>query len=139
MKAKVENLGNCCFIKPKDIHKMHISITPIAKAFECLNTKFLEQGNSTVKLNTPLDQLPLIKTTATRTRKEQYSNPTRTTHPFLFKKGKICEITGSMLTNPGTLPDHKPTLKNNQELYEILGITDLHFLRKAEILRIENH
>ena len=24
-----------------------------------------------------------------------------------------------MLTNPGTLPDHKPTLKNNQELYEI--------------------
>ena len=40
-----------------------------------------------------------------------------------------------MLTNPGTLPDYKPTLKNNQELYEILGITELHFLRKAEILR----
>ena len=40
-----------------------------------------------------------------------------------------------MITNPGALPDHKPTLKTNQELYEILGITDLHFLRKAEILR----
>ena len=40
-----------------------------------------------------------------------------------------------MLTNPGTTPDYKPTLKGNQELYEILGITELHFLRKAEILR----
>ena len=88
LKAKVENLENCYFVKTKDIHKMHISITPIVKAFECLQAKFLEQGNSTVKLNTPLDQLPLIKTPATRTRTERYSNPTRTTHPFLFKKGK---------------------------------------------------
>ena len=110
---------------------MHLSITPIVKAFECLRTKFLEQGNSTIKLNTPLDQLPLIKTPATRTRKERYSNPTRTTHPFLFKKGKICDIIGGMLTHPGTTPDYKPMLKGNQELYEVLGITDFHFLRKA--------
>ena len=40
-----------------------------------------------------------------------------------------------MLTNPGTFPNYKPKLKTNQELYEILGITNQHFLRKAEILR----
>ena len=128
-------MENVCFIKPKDIHKMHISITPIVKAFENLNSKFIEQGNSNVKLNTPMDQLPLIKTPATRTRKERYSNLTRTTHPFLYRKGRICELTGSMLTDPGTRPYYKPTLKTNQELYEILGITNQHFLRKAEILR----
>ena len=67
LRAKVEDMENCCFIRPKDIHNMHLSITPIVKAFECLQTKFLEQGNSTVKMNTPLDNLPLIKTPATRT------------------------------------------------------------------------
>ena len=118
---------------------MHISITPIIKAFEILQTKFLEQGSSSVKMNTPLDHLPLIKTPATRTRKEKWSNPTRTKHPFLFKKGKICEVTGRMLTNPGTNPNSKPTLKEDQELYEILGITELHFLRKADIIRNLNH
>ena len=68
LRAKVENLENACFIKPKDIHKMHISITPIVKAFENLNSKFIEHGNSNVKLTAPMDQLPLIKTPATRTR-----------------------------------------------------------------------
>ena len=40
-----------------------------------------------------------------------------------------------MLTNPGTTPNFKPTLKEDQELWEILEITDLHFLRKANIIR----
>ena len=47
----------------------------------------------------------------------------------------MCEVTGGMLTDPGTNPDCKPTLKGNQELYELLGITELHFLRKADIIR----
>ena len=114
---------------------MHISITPIVKAFESLNKKFLEQGNIQVRMNTPLDQLPLIKTKARKSGKLKYSNPTRTTHPFLYKKGKICELTGSLLTNPGTHPDFKPKLKSNQDLYEILGISQHHFLRMAEIIR----
>ena len=40
-----------------------------------------------------------------------------------------------MLTDPGTHPDFEPKLKVNQELYEILGIAQHHFLRKAEIVR----
>merc|ERR1712074_242060 len=135
LKAKVEKLENACFIRPKDIHKMHISITPIVKAFESLNKKFLEQGNIQVRMNTPLDQLPLIKTRARKSGKLKYSNPTRTTHPFLYKKGKICDLTGSLLTHPGTYPDYKPKLKSNEDLYGILGISQHHFLRRAEIIR----
>ena len=93
LKAKVENLENACFVRAKDIHKMHISIAPIVRAFESLNTNFLEHGNIQVRMNTPLDQLPLIKTKARKSGKVKYSNPTRTTHPFLYKKGKICELT----------------------------------------------
>ena len=77
----------------------------------------------------------LIKTQAKNSGKIKYSNPTRTTHPFLYQKGKICELTGNLLTDPGTHPDFKPKLKVNQELYEILGIAQHHFLRKAEIVR----
>ena len=59
--AKVEKKENCCFIRPKDIHQMHISILPIVKAFEALQAKFLEEGGTTARLNTPLDQLAPIK------------------------------------------------------------------------------
>jgi hypothetical protein len=69
-----------------------ICILPIVKAFEALQAKFLEEGGPTARINTPLDQLALIKRPATRTRKEEWSRPTRTTHPFqptptLSKKG----------------------------------------------------
>ncbi len=32
--AKVDDARNCCYIQTKDIHKMHIGILPIVKAFE---------------------------------------------------------------------------------------------------------
>ena len=131
--AKVDKKENCCFIRSKDINNMHISILPIVKAFETLQIKFLKEGGPTARINTPLDQLALIKRPATRTRKEEWSKHTRTTHPFLFKKGKICEVTGTILTTPDTINSNTPKLKSNQEIWEILGITNLHFLRKAEI------
>jgi hypothetical protein len=95
---------------------MHISILPIVKAFEALHAKFLEKGGATARLNTPLDQLALIKRPATRTRKDEWSKPTRTTNPFLFKKGKICEITGTMLTTPDSTYSNSPRLKSNPEI-----------------------
>jgi len=85
-------------------------------------------------MNTPLDQLKLIRRSATRTRKEEWSKPTKATHPFLYKKGKICEITGTMLTTAESTYTANPVLKTNPELWDILGINNLHFLRKAEIL-----
>ena len=85
---------------------------PIVKTFETLQAKFLEEGGATARLNTPLDKLALIKRPATRTKKEEWSKPTRTTHPFLFKKGKICEITGTMLTTPD------PTYSNSPKKFE---------------------
>ena len=75
-----------------------------------------------------------LRKPATRTRKEAWSKPTKATHPFLYKKGKICEITGSMITTSASTYTENPILKSSQELWEILEITDLHFLRKAEIL-----
>ena len=61
--AKVEDIKNCCYIQTKDIHKMHISIIPIVKAFEALQLNFIEVKGNSARMNTPLDQLALIKTT----------------------------------------------------------------------------
>ena len=124
--AKVDNKENCCFIRSKDINNMHRSILPIVKAFETLQIKFLKEGGPTARINTPLDQLALIKRPATRTRKEEWSKPTRTTHPFLFKKGKICEVTGTILTTPDTINSNTPKLKSNQDIWEVLGIMKAH-------------
>ena len=85
-------------------------------------------------MKTPLDQLALIHKPPTRIGKIDRSKPTKATHYFLFKKGKICEVTGSMLTTPESKYTQRPMLKSNQELWEILYITNLHFLRKAEII-----
>ena len=96
--SKVSNKENCCFIRRKDIHWMHISILPIVGAFEELQKKFLKDKGNTARLNTPLDQIELIEQRpATRTAKAKISTPTKTTQPFLFKHGNICEITGAML------------------------------------------
>ena len=67
------------------------------KAFEALVLKFNDEYEETARMNTPLDQL-------------------KATHPFLYKKGKICELTGSMLTTPGSTYTANPVLKSNQEL-----------------------
>ena len=79
---------------------MHISITPIVRQFEELANKFLDNGGSTAWMNTPMDQLPLLRKPPTRAGKIELSKPMKATHSFLFKKGKICEVTGSMLTTP---------------------------------------
>ena len=52
--AKVENPRNCCFIQTKDIHKMHISIIPIVKAFEALQSTFLDVKGNCARINTPV-------------------------------------------------------------------------------------
>ena len=110
--AKVMDKGNCCFIRRRDIHFMHISILPIVMAFEELQNKFLQDKGNTARMNTPLDQLEIIEQTpATRTAKAKMAKPTKTTHPFLFKKNKICEITGSMLTTSDSLYTNQPKLK----------------------------
>ena len=73
---------------------MHISILPIVDAFEELQKKFLKDIGNNARMNTPLDQLELIiQRPATRTAKVKMATPTKTTHPFLFSRGKICEIT----------------------------------------------
>ena len=84
--------------------------------------QFNETNGDTARMNTPLDQLKLR------------GKPTKATHPFLYKRSKICDITGSMITTSASTYTENPILKSSQELWEILEITDLHFLRKAEIL-----
>ena len=102
--SKVSNKENCCFIIRKDIHSMHISILPIADAFEALQKKFLKDKGNTARLNTPLDQIELIEQRpATRTAIAKMSKSTKTTHSFLSKKGNIFEITGAMLTTKESL------------------------------------
>jgi hypothetical protein len=49
------------------------------------------------------------------------------------QKGKICEITGAMLMTPDSTYSDSPRLKSNPEIWEVLGISNQHFLRKAEI------
>jgi hypothetical protein len=51
---------------------------------------------------------------------------------FLFKKGKICEITGTLLTTPDTTYSKSPKLKSNQKIWELLGISNQHFKALVE-------
>ena len=39
------------------------------------------------------------------------------------------------MTTPGSTYSNSPKLKSNPEIWEVLGISTLHFLRKAEITR----
>ena len=114
---------------------MHISIIPIVKAFEALQSTFLDVKGNCARINTPLDQLALIRTNTRRRRNQDDAKPTRTTHPNIFKAGNICEISGKDLSVHNTVYTDSPTLKPDEELWTILGIDQLHFLRKAEILR----
>ena len=88
---------------------MHISIIPIVKAFEALQSNFLEVKGNSARINTPLDQLALIKQNNARRRNPEGSKPTKTTHPIIFKNGNIREITGKDLTVPNTV--YSPRLK----------------------------
>ena len=133
--SKVDNQENCCFIRTKDIHKMHISILPIVKAFSKLQENFVDTQGAQAKMSTPLDQLDLVIDTKQRRQKQSRTKPTRKTHPILYKGTKICELTGKILSRVETLSDATPKIKTDQELWQILGIEDQHFLRKAEILR----
>ena len=63
-------------------------------------------------MNTPLDQLKLIEQRpATTTSKAKMAKTRKTTYPFLFKKDKICEITGYMITTSSSLYTDQPKLK----------------------------
>ena len=133
--SKVNKPENSCYIRRKDIHAMHISILPIVDAFEELQKKFLKDVGNNARMNTPLDQLELIiQRPATRTAKVKMAKPTKTTHPFLFSRGKICEITGAMLTTKDSLYTRNQTLRPGPEIWEILQVDHLLFLRKYEIL-----
>ena len=133
--SKVNKPENCCYIRRKDIHAMHISILPIVDAFEELQKKFLKDIGNNARMNTPLDQLELIiQRPATRTAKVKMAKPTKTTHPFLFSRGKICEVTGAMLTTSDSLYTNNQTLRPGPEIWVILQVDHLLFLRKCEIL-----
>ena len=98
LQGKVDDKKNVCFIKPSDINPKHLSILPIVRAFEELVKKAGKTGGSTVRMNTPLDKLAISKKPPTRTGKILLTKPLKETHSFLFKNGKISEITGSTLT-----------------------------------------
>jgi hypothetical protein len=83
--AKVEKKGERLFYKTQGHTPNAYKYSAYFKAFEALQAKFLEEEGTTARLNTPLDQLELIKGQAPRTRKEEWSKPSRTKHPFLFK------------------------------------------------------
>ena len=85
--SKETDKNNSCFIRRKDIHFMHIAIIPIVKAFEELQSKFLEDKGNTARMHTPVDQLDLIvQRPATRSRKAELAKPMRTTHPYSKKE-----------------------------------------------------
>ena len=132
--SKVQNPENCCFIQTKDIHKMHISILPIVKAFSTLQENYMKIGGASATMNTPLDQLELVREPTQRRQQIRWKKPTRTTHPALYRGSNICEITGKTLSEQNSLHT-SPKMKTDQELWNLLGIENMHFLRKAEILR----
>ena len=81
-------------------------------------------------MNTPVDHLPIFKKPPTRPGKILLTKTTKATHSFLFLNGKICELTGSMLTTRESEFTASPTMRSNEELEEILKITELNYLRE---------
>ena len=59
--AKVKDKENCCFIRRKYIHFMHISILPIVSVFEELQNNILKDKGNTARMHIPLEQLDLIE------------------------------------------------------------------------------
>ena len=134
--SKVESKENCCFIKRKDIHFMHISILQIVTAFEELQKKFLQDKGDTASMNTPLDLLEILEQRpATRTSKAKMARPTKTTHLFLFRKDRVFEITGAMVTTKDTLCTAQPKLKTGQEtlIGETLGLVSVSRLKAPKL------
>ena len=52
---KVNKKENVCFIKENNIHKMHIAIKPIIRAWETLQSSFVENKDDLKELKRPLN------------------------------------------------------------------------------------
>ena len=86
--AKVNDEKNVCYIQTKDIHKMHISILPIVKAFEALQSNYIMLKGDKARMNTPLDQLALVKPNNNRRRSTNGTKPPEPHNQTLTKTVK---------------------------------------------------
>ena len=125
---KVGNPWDCCYIVPNDIHEMHIAIKPIVNAFSNLVNNF-SIISGTERLNTPLDKLNLIP------RGKALHRPTKTTHPYLFTNGKICNLTLRDLSSDEDIRGRlKLEIKPSQELVTILKLEHHNWLSTIPII-----
>jgi hypothetical protein len=94
----------------------------------CWKTLFKAEIQKCQGLLNHVDSITILTT------KVKMAKPNKTTHPFLFSKGKICEVTGAMMTTKDSLYTNNQTLRPGPEIWVILKVDHLLFLRKCEIL-----
>ena len=106
---------------------MHVAVRPIVRAWETLQTAFVLDKDPAKELKRPLNCFKAWKVENT------YQQINQQNCSFLYNKSGICEITTMDLTNATTIHTN-PKLKTNQELADILGISDLQFFERITIL-----
>ena len=124
---KVTKTEKVCFLKENDIHPMHVAVRPIVRAWETLQKAFVLDKDPAKELRRPLNYFKAWKVG------NSYQQINSQNCSFLYNKSGICEITTLDLTNAATIHTN-PKLKTNQELADLLGISDLQFFERITIL-----
>ena len=124
---KVNKKENVCFIKENNIHKMHIAIKPIIRAWETLQSSFVENKDDLKELKRPLNNFEAVKIGRAMKQIDE------TNCKFRFNRHGICETSAYDLTNVESIHSI-PRLKTNAELEELLGITNKPFFERITTL-----
>ena len=120
---KVNKKENVCFIKENNIHKMHIAIKSIIRAWETLQRSLVENEDDLKEFKRPLNNFKAVKIGQAMKQIDE------TNCKFLFNKHGICEISAFDLTNVESIHSN-PKLKTNAVLEELLGITNKQFFER---------
>jgi len=106
---------------------MHVAVRPIVRAWETLQKAFVLDKDPAKELRRPLNYFKAWKVG------NSYQQINSQNCSFLYNKSGICEITTLDLTNAATIHTN-PKLKTNQELADLLGISNLQFFERITIL-----
>ena len=135
LRKKVQNVKNICLIRSGNISEKHVGLLPIVKAFEITSDSHLKSTKDIKPIisKTTLDLLDCVRKKGPRGSLVQ-TKPTRGSHPELFQRGKICEITPIDLCDRLNLELGIVKIKTNELLHELLETRHLDPVKKTMII-----
>ena len=138
LKSKVSSNDNICYIRKCDIKPFNKGLMPIVGAFE----RTVDKHNENIKRKKPLltlTPLSLLECVPKPGPKGRVINvkPTRSSHPELYRRGKICEIRPIDLLDRLNLELGIVKIVPNDNLLNLLELNDLDPVRRRmAVLRV---